>query len=72
MTRALLTLSTLAAILAVFAVACGSGSGSDGGSNADLLPKITASDRIFTEEDFLSVGLKKSKTYDVTGLTGAT
>ena len=72
MTRVLLTLSTLAAILAVFAVACGSGSGSDGSSNADLLPKVTASDRIFTEDDFLAVGLKKSKTYDVTGLTGAT
>ena len=72
MTRTLFSLLPLAALLFIFAFACGSGSGAGSAGNAGLLPKITVSDRIFTEEDFLSVGLKKSKTYDVTGLTGAT
>ncbi|MCZ6538523.1 MAG: hypothetical protein O6922_01685 [Chloroflexi bacterium] len=73
MTRTLFSVLILAAFLTVFAAACGSGPGAGGGSGgADQVPKITASDRIFTEEDFLSIGLKKSKEYDVAGLTGAT
>lgn len=73
MSRTLFPLLTVTAFLAVFATACGSGSGAAGGSGgANLFPKITASDRVFTEEDFLSIGLKKSKEYDVAGLTGAT
>ena len=72
MSRTLIPLLALAALLSVFTIACGSGSGAGSAGNGDLPPKITASDRIFTEEDFLSVGLKKSKEYDVAGLTGAT
>ena len=72
MTRTIPSLLLLAAPLFVFAIACGSGSGAGSSGNGDLFPKVTASDRIFTERDFLSVGLKKSKDYDVAGLTGAT
>jgi len=72
MTRTIPSLLPLAALLFVFAIACGSGSGAGSSGNGDLFPKVTASDRILTESDFLSVGLKKSKDYDVTGLTGAT
>ena len=71
MNKTLISIIALTTLLSVFAIACGSNSG-DGPHEADQLQKITASDRIFTAEDFLAIGMKKSKEYDVTGLTGAT
>lgn len=63
------SLITLFVLGVVATVACDSGgNGSDGD---DLLPKITASNRVFTQEDFLATGFKLSKEYDVTGLSGA-
>ena len=56
--RLLVNLSAL--VLAIVLSACGNNSG-DNSSDMDLIPKITASDRIFTQEEFLSTGLKKSK-----------
>jgi hypothetical protein len=66
--RLLVNLSAL--VLAIVLSACGNNSG-DNSSDMDLIPKITASDRIFTQEEFLSTGLKKSKEYDVTELPDA-
>lgn len=67
-TRLLVNLLVLT--LAIALSACGSNS-RDNSSEIDTMPKITASDRIFSQEEFLSTGFKKSKEYDVTDLTDA-
>jgi hypothetical protein len=65
----------LAAALA-FGVACGSddgGGGSAPSANDELgVPKIAAPDTVYTLQNLLDANFKKSKTYDVTGLDGAT
>ncbi len=57
------------ALLLVFltAVACGAGGKSE---DASGFQKITASDAVLTIDDFLSIGFKKSKQYDVEELPG--
>ena len=68
----LLILLLAVAALSVAAVACGS-DGSGGGSSFDgPIAKIDATDRVYTIQDLLDAGFKKSKTYDVEGLPGAT
>jgi hypothetical protein len=65
--RSVLITALLLGVLAM--AACGSEN--SGSSGDDLLPKITPSDRVFTQEDFLATGLKLSKEYDVSELPGA-
>jgi len=73
MKNILLILVSLLVMLPAYA--CG---GSDDEVAADMdgvgegsVNKITQSERMFTIDDFLAVGFKKSKTYDVEGLEGA-
>lgn len=54
--------------VALFAVSCGSSSGSDSAGVA----KITPSDTIYSLGDLTAIGFKKDKTFDVEGLTAAT
>ena len=59
---------------AVVLVACGSDGDSAAVSStrgADALQKINAVDRIYTVDDLRAAGMKTSKQFDVTGLTGA-
>ena len=53
------------------AAACGNTSNTND-EQSQQFPKITETERIFTVEDFLSVGFKQSKDYDVTELPAAT
>ena len=61
----------LALLLLVLAAACGNTSNTND-ELSQQFPKITDTERIFTVEDFLSVGFKQSKDYDITELTAAT
>ncbi len=58
---------TLAIVLTLAAIACGSNSEPD----AATLAKITPSETIFTLDDLTAVGFKKNKEFNVEGLTGA-
>ena len=69
--RLLILLIAIAA-LSVAAVACGSDDGGVGKSFDGPIAKIDATDRVYTIQDLLDAGFKKSKTYDVEGLPGAT
>jgi len=62
------------AIVLLTPVACGSGdtAAEAGPGGATAFQKVTPSDRIFTLDDFTAVGFRKSREYDVEGLTGAT
>ncbi|NQW19285.1 MAG: hypothetical protein HQ477_00970 [Chloroflexi bacterium] len=66
--RLLVILLAIAA-LSISAVACGSADG--GGGSDDPIAKIDATDRIYTIEDFTSIGFKDNKSYDVDGLPSA-
>lgn len=67
----------LSASLAWAAVGCGTGGGggeeaaSTDSSGSAGSQRIVATDRIYTLDDFLDAGFKKSKEYDVTSLEGA-
>ncbi|MEE8045222.1 MAG: DUF6810 family protein [Dehalococcoidia bacterium] len=63
---AIVLISTLFAIAAV-SVACGS----DESSGVAMIPRISDSGEILSLTDLEAIGFKKSKTYDVEGLTGA-
>ena len=67
--RLLILLFAIAA-LSIAAVACGSDGG--GSSSGGPIAKIDATDRVYSIQDLLDAGFKKSKTYDVEGLPGAT
>ncbi len=56
----------VALLFLLFLSACGSGNG-----NAEF-QKIAAVDQVFTIDDFVDVGFKKGKQYNVEGLTEAT
>ena len=56
----------LALVLIAGAAACGSDAGS-----AAAQTQVTPSDRVYSVDDFLAVGFKKSKQYDVEGLPDA-
>ena len=58
----------LTGVIALVAIACGSGSDSD---ESIGVAKITPSESIFSLEDLTAIDFKKSKTYDVEGLTAA-
>lgn len=61
-----------ATVLFVLAAACGGDTGA--GSEAEEtfeFQKVTASDRVYSYEDFAAVGFKKRKDYNVEGLTRA-
>ena len=58
-------------MLLVLTAACGNTSNTND-EQSQQFPKITETERIFTVEDFLSVGFKQSKDYDVTELPAAT
>ena len=68
------------AIVAMAAVACGtddggssdSGSGGVGAASSSGFLKIDAPDQTFNMDQFLAIGFKQNKDYDVTGLEGAT
>jgi hypothetical protein len=68
------TLTLLAALLTVLAAACGGGGSSEGGTTvpAETIQRIVASGKVLTIADAEAAGVKKSKQYDVTGLTAAT
>ena len=68
--RLLIVLLAIAA-LSIAAVACGSDSGG-GASFEGPIAKIDSTDRIYTIQDILDGGFKKSKLYDVEGLPDAT
>ncbi len=59
----------LAIVVAVVAVACGTDSASGGASS---VPRVVASDRIYTIDDLTAAGVKTVKEYDVEDLPGAT
>lgn len=67
--RGLFTLVLLAGIglLAMVAVACGSGSG----GSAASFPQISASGATYALDDLMALGFKKSRTYPLDGLPGA-
>ena len=65
------SLLALASLLLVLAAACGNTSNTND-EQSQQFPKITDTERIFTVKDFLSVGFKQSKDYDVTELPAAT
>ncbi|MDP6667839.1 MAG: hypothetical protein QF357_10655 [Dehalococcoidia bacterium] len=54
-------------IVVLFSIGCGSGGDGDGGSE---IGKITASEVIYTIDDFTDFGFKTQKDYDVTDLPG--
>ena len=62
------------AIVLLLPVACGSGgTAAEAGPGGDTaFQKVTPSERVFTLGDLTAVGFKKSREYDVEGLTGAT
>jgi hypothetical protein len=62
------TVYVLVLTLVLMIAACGSETDSE---EPIGVAKITASERIFTLDDLAAVDFKKSKTYDVEGLTGA-
>ena len=69
------TLTLLAALLTILGAACGGdGGGSQSGTAVpgETLQHIVASGKILTIADAEAAGVKKSKQYDVTGLTAAT
>ena len=66
--RLLLTTLTVAAVLLI-AAACGSDDGV--GSSGSGIEPISNIPQIFSIDDLTAFGFKKSKTYDVEGLTGA-
>ena len=70
-TRLFSSLLALALLLLVLAAACGNTSNTND-EQSQQFAKITDTERIFTVEDFLSVGFKQSKDYDVTELPAAT
>jgi len=61
-------------IVLLVSVACGSETGSESSNPQpeETFQKVTPSDRVFTFDDFTAMGFKKSKEYDVEGLTAAT
>ena len=61
----------LASLLVVFSTSCDAAS-NENDEQAEQFSKITETGTIFTTEDFLSIGFKQSKDYDVTELPGAT
>ena len=65
---AALVLASLAAVACASAETALKG---DAASSSEI-QKITASDRVYALDDLRTAGFKKSKTYDVTGLEGAT
>jgi hypothetical protein len=72
------SLILIMAAIAIIGIACGSddGTSSDSGAPASGgkigFDKIAQPDAVFTIDDLVAVGFKKSKTYDVEGLDGAT
>lgn len=67
------------AAVAMFAVACGSDDGGSSGgpdgvgaASSTGFQKIAQPDQVFTLEQLVAVGFKKSKTYNVEALEGAT
>ena len=67
----LLILLLAVTALSVATVACGSDSSGGGSSSDGPIAKIDATERIYTIQDFIDAGFKKSKTYDVEGLPEA-
>ena len=61
----------LAAILMAFVAACGTDDGGAASGDQEIIPKVTATDRIYDVEDLRAAGAKASKEYDVSGLPGA-
>ncbi len=59
----------LPGLLIVAFVACGASDGA--AAQRESFQKVTASERIFTFDDFDNIGFKLSKEYDVEGLTAA-
>ena len=57
----------LTVVFAVLAVACGTDAGSGG-----AVPRVVASDRVYTIDDLTGAGAKTVKEYDVEDLPGAT
>lgn len=68
--RLLILLLAIAA-LSLAAVACGSDSSGEGAATDGPIAKIDSTDRVYTIQDFLDAGFKKSKIYDVEGLPEA-
>lgn len=66
------------AIVAIAAVACGTDNGDDGGSggvgasSSSGFAKIAQPEQSFNIDQFVAAGFKRNKSYDVTGLEGAT
>ncbi len=69
-----LKLAVIVGVSAVTFAAAASCGGGDPSSNAGdpAFQKIVASEKILTIDDVVAAGSKKSKSYDVEGLTGAT
>ena len=61
----------LALLLVVFGASCDASS-NENDEQSEQFSKITETGTSFTTEDFLSIGFKQSKDYDVTELPGAT
>ncbi|MDP6667770.1 MAG: hypothetical protein QF357_10305 [Dehalococcoidia bacterium] len=68
----LLILLFAVAALAVAAVACGGDDDGTGSSSGGSIAKIDATDRLYSTQDLLDAGFKKSKSYDLEGLPEAT
>ena len=71
MTDKVALLVPLPLLVMVLTVACGTAS-YENNERYEQFSKITETEIIFTPEDFLSIGFKQSKDYDVTELPGAT
>ena len=73
-TKAALIVAVALAIALLTPVACGQDAEAPGAAvvREEAFQKVTSSGRIFTVDDLVVAGFKKSKEYDVEGLTGAT
>ena len=54
------------------ALACGGDSGSSSASGGESASKVVQADGVYTLGDFLDIGFKKGKTFDIEGLPEAT
>jgi len=73
-TRAALTVAVASVIALLTTVACGQDADAPSAAMPpeEAFQKVTPSDRVFTVDDLVAAGFRKSKEYDVEGLTAAT
>lgn len=67
--RRILVLMFVLVLAGLATAACGSDDGA--GSSTTEIPKVFSTERILSLDDLKAIGFKKSKTYDVEGLTKA-